>query len=70
MDRFIIKGGRKLKGKLNASGAKNASLPILAASLLTRGETVVRNCPDVADVRYMIKVLRYLGAEVSFRGNT
>jgi len=70
MDRFIIKGGRELKGKLSASGAKNASLPILAASLLTTGETVVRNCPDVADVRYMIKVLEYLGAEVSFRGNT
>lgn len=69
MDRFIIQGGNKLRGALNNSGSKNASLPIMAASLLAEGETVLENCPDVADVRYMMKVLSHLGADVRFRNN-
>ena len=70
MDRFIIEGGKTLKGSLKASGSKNASLPIMASSLMAEGETVLHNCPDVVDVRYMMKVLSYLGADVSMKRNT
>lgn len=70
MDRFIIHGGRKLNGELKNSGSKNASLPMMAGALLAEGQTVLENCPDVADVRYMMKVLAHLGADVRFKGNT
>ncbi len=70
MDRFIIKGQKILKGNLHASGSKNASLPIMASALMTRGTTILHNCPDVADVRYMMSVLAYLGADVTFNRNT
>jgi UDP-N-acetylglucosamine 1-carboxyvinyltransferase len=70
MDKFVIKGGVKLKGELSASGSKNAVLPIMVASLLSCGKSVIRNVPDVEDVRYMIKVLEYLKAKVDFNNHT
>jgi UDP-N-acetylglucosamine 1-carboxyvinyltransferase len=60
-----IRGGHVLKGSVHAAGSKNASLPLLAASLLT-GETVtLRNVPDLSDVRYMAEILGHQGATVA-----
>ncbi|MDD3803499.1 MAG: UDP-N-acetylglucosamine 1-carboxyvinyltransferase [bacterium] len=70
MDKCIIKGGVKLRGELSASGSKNAVLPIMVASLLSAGKSVIRNVPDVEDVRYMVKVLEYLRAKVEFNNHT
>ena len=64
MDKLIIHGGSKIKGAINISGSKNASLPILAATLLTGETCVIRNVPDVSDTNYMIQILSALGAEV------
>ncbi len=65
MDRFLIEGGRKLSGSLRVAAAKNAVLPILTASLLAeKGQTIIRNVPDIADITYILKVLEHLGARV------
>ncbi len=61
MHYFEIIGGNRLKGSVEISGAKNAALPIMAASILCEGETVLRNVPDLADVRQMQVLLQKLG---------
>ncbi len=61
MDKIIVTGGRPLRGEIGVSGAKNAALPILAASLLTQGPSLFRNVPNLVDVKTMLKVLRTLG---------
>ncbi|MCH7883766.1 MAG: UDP-N-acetylglucosamine 1-carboxyvinyltransferase [Planctomycetes bacterium] len=63
MQHFEIVGGNRLKGKVPISGAKNAALPIMAASILVEGETVLRNVPDLADVRQMQVLLSRLGVK-------
>lgn len=63
MQRFEILGGARLKGAIEISGAKNAALPIMAASILVDGETVLRNVPDLADVRQMQVLLARLGVK-------
>jgi UDP-N-acetylglucosamine 1-carboxyvinyltransferase len=63
MDAIIVKGGQRLSGTVSASGAKNAALPILAASLLAEGEHTFRNVPDLVDVSTMLKLLRTMGCE-------
>ena len=68
MDKILIKGGRRLCGEVTVSGAKNAALPILFATLLTDRECVVRNLPDVVDVRTALRLLRDLGATVEQDG--
>lgn len=65
MQRFEIVGGSRLKGTIEISGAKNSALPIMAASLLVDGETVLSNVPDLADVRQMQVLLSRLGVKVS-----
>jgi UDP-N-acetylglucosamine 1-carboxyvinyltransferase len=70
VDKIIVKGGRKLKGRVKMGGAKNAVLPVMAACLLTRGESVLRNVPKLADVATMSAVLERLGAKVTVKGNT
>jgi len=70
MDKLIVKGGTKLKGSINISGSKNASLPILAATLLTEETVVIRRVPDVSDTNYMIQILTALGAEVERSSGT
>jgi len=69
MDRIIIKGGRPLKGTVRVSGAKNAILPIIAATLLCRGECVIQDVPRLKDVQVMLTVLENLGAAVSWEGD-
>lgn len=68
MAKYIIKGGIRLDGKTEAESAKNAVLPLLAASVLTDGEVVIRNCPPILDVESMIRILRELGVKVRFEG--
>jgi UDP-N-acetylglucosamine 1-carboxyvinyltransferase len=63
MDKIIVQGGNPLRGEVAVSGAKNAALPILAASLLADGEHTFRNVPDLVDVTTMLKVLRVMGCE-------
>jgi len=70
MDKLIVKGGAKLKGSVYISGSKNASLPILAATLLTEETVVIRRVPDVSDTNYMIQILTALGAEVERSSGT
>ncbi|CAN5743655.1 UDP-N-acetylglucosamine 1-carboxyvinyltransferase [soil metagenome] len=61
-----IHGGVPLRGDVTISGSKNAALPILAATLLTREECTLTNVPDLSDVRTMVKLLGALGAETEF----
>ncbi len=70
MDKYIIKGEKRLKGEVKISGAKNASLPIMAASLLTSEKVVLHNVPDLMDIRTMILLLEYLGKKVEFKDGT
>ena len=67
MDKFIVHGGRPLKGEVSVVGAKNSVLPLMAAALLpASGTCVIRNVPDLADVHTMARVLSHLGARVNF----
>ena len=70
MDQIVIRGGARLKGEVEISGAKNAALPLLASSLLCGGTSVWRNVPLLNDVETMAKLLALLGAEVSPRGKS
>lgn len=65
MDYFVIRGGQPLQGRIAISGAKNAALPILAASLLTSEAMRLRNVPHLNDITTMIELLGALGAEVA-----
>ncbi|MBT5472090.1 MAG: UDP-N-acetylglucosamine 1-carboxyvinyltransferase [Nitrospina sp.] len=64
MDKIVIEGGKPLEGTVKMSGAKNAVLPVLAATLLTRGRNIIEGVPKVRDVATMIKLLEDLGAQV------
>jgi UDP-N-acetylglucosamine 1-carboxyvinyltransferase len=65
MDKIIIEGGVPLRGEVQVSGAKNAALPAMAAALLAEGDHVLRNVPDLADVRTMGRLLANMGCQVS-----
>lgn len=64
---FDIQGGKRLRGTIRISGSKNAALPIMAASILCEGEIILREIPDVADVRFLAELLTKLGVDVSRR---
>jgi len=66
-DKFIIKGGKPLRGEVEIRGAKNAAFPILAATLLTKEECEISNLPLIEDVFRMIEILKSLGARVSWQ---
>ena len=66
MDKLRMVGGTPLKGEVKIAGAKNAALPILCACLLTDQPVVLRNVPDLQDVRTMLKLLQEIGVTVSF----
>ena len=70
MGGYVITGGRSLSGEIAVSGAKNALLPILAASILNDKEVVIHDCPDISDAENMIEILRTLGCSVKREGNT
>ncbi len=69
MEKFVIEGGRKLSGEIKVSGSKNATLPILAATILTDGVCEIRNVPKLRDTLTMCKLLRSLGKTVEISGN-
>jgi UDP-N-acetylglucosamine 1-carboxyvinyltransferase len=70
MEKFEINGGKKLFGEVEISGSKNAVLPIMAASILAEGKSIIHNVPRLEDVFTMIKILTYLGANVKFDNQT
>ncbi len=63
MKTYIVEGGRKLEGSTYVSGSKNASLPIIAASILNGGITKLYNVPNIHDTKIMLKILEYLGCK-------
>lgn len=67
MEKFIIYGGQKLFGKLEICPAKNSFLPILAASLLSGDEVILKNCPNFLDIKNMIKILNFLNIQTNFQ---
>ena len=69
MDALVIHGGRRLSGRVAISGAKNAALPVMAATLLAPGVHKLRNVPDLRDTRTFAAVLSKLGAKVAFQGD-
>lgn len=68
MDKLVIEGGARLKGEVTISGAKNAVLPILAATLLTDDACMIKGVPDLRDTNTMIKILRSLGKDADLEG--
>lgn len=70
MSEFIINGGRRLSGEIKIQGAKNSVLPVLAATVLCRGESVVHNCPEISDVVTSLKILEHIGCSFSRNGKT
>lgn len=67
MSYVSIKGGNKLEGELCLQGSKNAVLPILAAGILCCGKVVLKNCPDISDVRELLAALSFAGVKSTFR---
>ncbi len=70
MSKLIVTGGQKLKGEITVEGSKNAVLPILAATVLNNGVSIIKNCPRLSDVETMLEILKQLGCKVSFEGDT
>jgi len=69
LNKLVIRGGKKLKGEVEISGAKNAALPIIAASLLSSGTSMVSRVPNLKDVLTIGQLIRHLGAEFSHEDN-
>ena len=69
MDKLIIEGGNQLNGEVSISGAKNAVLPIMAATLIAPGEYFIENVPNLRDTQTMIRLLEIIGAVVSYSNN-
>lgn len=70
MDKFIINGGRKIVGEIKVDGAKNSVLPILAATIINSGESVIHNVPEIKDVDTIIELLKSIGCKCCFENNT
>ena len=69
MSSYIIQGKRKLEGEVDISGSKNASLPILAATILNAGITKLYNVPNIHDTQKMIEILQFIGCTVKKKEN-
>lgn len=70
MDKILVHGGHPLSGSIKISGSKNSALPILAATLLTKDQCVLRHVPDLSDTNYMLQILTHLGASVERASGT
>ncbi len=70
MEKIVIQGGKQLNGTIRISGAKNAALPLIAATLLTPGRHVLHNVPDLRDTRTILRLLETLGARCQRAGET
>ncbi len=69
MSRLLICGGKKLNGEVNVQGSKNAALPILAATILNDSKSIIHNCPDLADTRSALEIIRQLGGKADYGKN-
>lgn len=69
MSKLLVTGRKKLGGETYVQGAKNSALPVLAATILTKGENVIFNCPELSDIDASSRILRYLGCSVSRSGS-
>jgi UDP-N-acetylglucosamine 1-carboxyvinyltransferase len=71
LEKIIVRGGKRLSGTVKVEGAKNAVLPVIAATLLaSKGKSIIHDVPALSDVYTISEVLRYLGADVKIEGNT
>ncbi len=70
MSAFVINGGRRISGSIRVQGSKNSVLPILAATVLTEGKSVIHNCPDLSDTVGTVNILKNLGCKVFKDGNS
>ncbi|MDR1066070.1 MAG: UDP-N-acetylglucosamine 1-carboxyvinyltransferase [Clostridiales bacterium] len=70
MGEYHVRGGNALSGEIRVSGSKNAILPILAATILTSGTSVIRNCPKISDTYVSIEILEALGCKVKMEDDT
>ncbi len=70
MSKYIIKGGRALDGRVRIHGAKNAVLPILAASVVSGRESIIHDCPAISDVEESLEILRFLGCRAELENGT
>ena len=70
MKKIVIRGGKPLYGDINVSGMKNAALPIIFASILTKDKCVIENLPEVSDVALSLRILRSMGASVRMINRT
>lgn len=68
-DKYIVEGGNVLRGEVQLSGSKNASLPVIAASLLNDGVVELENCPNIHDVKIMLDILTKLGCKVTYNNS-
>ena len=69
MSKFIIQGGKRLEGEVCISGSKNAALPIIAATVLIKGKTILYNVPNIQDVQTMFEIIRDIGGKVTKKNN-
>ncbi len=69
MNRYKIEGGYELFGKIRVHGSKNAALPILAATIVNGGKSIIHNCPDLSDVSSSLEILKFLGCKVQRDGS-
>ena len=67
MQKLEVFGANKLKGQITISGSKNASLPILAATILSNKKIALKNLPEVLDIETMISLLESLGAKIKIK---
>ena len=68
LEKFIIKGGRRLQGEVEISGAKNAAVAIIPATILSDEPCVLENVPNISDVSISLRILYEMGADVKFIG--
>ena len=68
MSQIIIQGGKRLEGALTVQGAKNSVLPVLAATIIHPGRTVIRGCPRLSDVEASVRILQHLGCRTEWEG--
>lgn len=69
MDKFIVRGGNKLYGKVKIQSAKNSILPLIAGSVIASGKTIIKNTPKIRDVVIMCDIIRFLGGKAEFLGD-
>ena len=70
LEKIVVRGGRKLCGEVTVSGAKNAAVAIIPAAILVNGACVIENVPDIQDVRVLVDILKYMGAEIEYDRET